>query len=260
MTTTNDGQHQQPQHETIALFGATGRTGREFLKLALDAGYNVSALARDPSKIDALLGEGTAQHRLTVVQGDVQDSVAIRQVVHGAVYVVCMLAAGGTAGAGNGYPQDFMLGFVQRLYAILEDQTDHGNDTTTTTVSSTKVLLYQAGSMSSDGAGFLHPVAWLMKQTLGRKLGIFPKINDNNAAIRFIANQKRDGLRFIVTRAGVLQSTNDGTNDGATKDDKAVASSWVSISFECIDDGGGDIRAVALAVPHYSYCAFYTAG
>jgi putative NADH-flavin reductase len=35
----------------ILLFGATGRTGRQVLKYALDNGYGVTALVRNPEKI-----------------------------------------------------------------------------------------------------------------------------------------------------------------------------------------------------------------
>ena len=37
--------------KTIALFGATGNTGKHFLKAALDQGYTVKALVRNPDKV-----------------------------------------------------------------------------------------------------------------------------------------------------------------------------------------------------------------
>lgn len=49
---------------TLAILGATGRTGGHALRLALDAGHHVRVLARDPSKL-------TETHdRLELVQGD----------------------------------------------------------------------------------------------------------------------------------------------------------------------------------------------
>lgn len=49
----------------LVVFGATGGTGREVVQQALDAGHNVTAVARNPSAI-------TFQHeRLRVLQGDV---------------------------------------------------------------------------------------------------------------------------------------------------------------------------------------------
>lgn len=49
----------------LALLGATGKTGQHLLKQALDAGHEVTAIVRSPSKIEL-------QHEhLRVVQGDV---------------------------------------------------------------------------------------------------------------------------------------------------------------------------------------------
>ena len=167
---------------TIALIGATGRTGSEFLKLALEEGYSVKALVRTPSKVSI------RNSRLKLIHGDLEDVNALAKLADGASYVVCMAAATVVDGV---YPNEYMLHFVKRLYPILEK-------------SQPQVFLYQAGSMSADGKGFLHPVAWLMKQTIGRKLKIFDKINDNNAVTRFIGENKAN-FKFIVTRAGVLK-------------------------------------------------------
>jgi len=49
----------------IALFGATGKTGKEFLQKALAADYEVKALVRNPDKLD------TKHAKLETVKGDV---------------------------------------------------------------------------------------------------------------------------------------------------------------------------------------------
>lgn len=167
---------------TIALIGATGRTGSEFLRLALDEGFTVKALVRSPSKVTI------DDERLTVLEGDLHNVEALEKVTEGATYVVCMAAASTIDGD---YPKEFMFNFVKRLYPILQK-------------SPPRVFLYQAGSMSTDGNGFLHPIAWIMKHTLGRRLNIFDKIDDNNAVIRFIGTNSSN-FSFIVTRAGVLK-------------------------------------------------------
>lgn len=169
---------------TIGLIGASGRTGSEFLRLALEEGYCVKALVRTPSKVKV---QNNA--RLKLIQGDLNDLDALEQLADGATYIVCMAAATEVDGM---YPNEFMLHFVQRLYPIMHK-------------TQPQVFLYQAGSMSADGNGFLHPVAWLMKQTMGRKLKIFDKINDNNSVIRFIGENEAN-FNFIVTRAGVLKN------------------------------------------------------
>jgi len=69
----------------IALFGATGGTGRPFLEQALAAGHSVKAQARTPSKLDI------THPNLHVIQGDVLDADSVRDVVEGTDAVVSAL-------------------------------------------------------------------------------------------------------------------------------------------------------------------------
>jgi putative NADH-flavin reductase len=69
----------------ILIIGATGGTGREIVKQALERGHQVVALARNPTKI-------TTQHeRLRVVRGDVMDSASLDAAMEGCDAVVCAL-------------------------------------------------------------------------------------------------------------------------------------------------------------------------
>lgn len=67
---------------TIALFGATGKTGRRVLTRLLDAGHAVRALVRDPARLDH------AHPQLTVVTGDVLDPAAVGTTVAGSDAVI----------------------------------------------------------------------------------------------------------------------------------------------------------------------------
>lgn len=69
----------------ILVIGATGGTGREIVKQALERGHDVVALARNPSKIK------TQNDRLRVVQGDVMDPASVDAAVQGCDAVVCAL-------------------------------------------------------------------------------------------------------------------------------------------------------------------------
>jgi putative NADH-flavin reductase len=69
----------------ILVIGATGGTGREIVKQALERGHDVVALARNPSKIT------TKHERLRVVQGDVMDRASIEAAVQGCNAVLCAL-------------------------------------------------------------------------------------------------------------------------------------------------------------------------
>jgi putative NADH-flavin reductase len=73
----------------IALFGATGGTGRQVLAQALAQGHNVSALVRDPSKLTERTG-------LTLVTGDVLDQAATTRCIQGTEAVICVLGSHGS--------------------------------------------------------------------------------------------------------------------------------------------------------------------
>ncbi len=70
--------------KTIALFGATGQTGSQFLKLALNKGFAVRALVRNASKINITHPD------LSIMVGDVLDQTTVNQTVQNADLVVSL--------------------------------------------------------------------------------------------------------------------------------------------------------------------------
>lgn len=80
---SNDIPHPQP--ERILIIGATGGTGRQLVTKALEQGYKVTALVRNPAKLKI-------EHpQLTVFQGDVLDKDSIDQAMLGQEAVVSAL-------------------------------------------------------------------------------------------------------------------------------------------------------------------------
>ena len=69
----------------LAVFGASGRTGREVVRQALEAGHEVVAFVRDPAKL------GLEHERLRVVQGDVGDDERVAAAVAGVDAVLSAL-------------------------------------------------------------------------------------------------------------------------------------------------------------------------
>ena len=74
----------------LAIFGATGKTGRHLVEQALAAGHSVTALARDPARLPQ------THDRLTVVPGDVRDPAAVAQTIAGAEAVLSVLGPTGS--------------------------------------------------------------------------------------------------------------------------------------------------------------------
>jgi putative NADH-flavin reductase len=69
----------------IVIFGATGPTGREVVRQALDQGHVVTAVARNPAAV-------TVQHeRLKVQQGNILDPVSVEAAVKGQEAVLSAL-------------------------------------------------------------------------------------------------------------------------------------------------------------------------
>ena len=72
----------------LLVLGATGGTGRQVVTQALDAGHDVTVLARDRSKVNI-------QHdRLRVVDGDVKNNAALAAAMGGQDAVVSALGRG----------------------------------------------------------------------------------------------------------------------------------------------------------------------
>lgn len=69
----------------IVVFGATGGTGKQVVKQALEAGHQVTAFVRSPSKLDI-------EHaNLTVFQGDVINAEKVEQAIAGQEAVISTL-------------------------------------------------------------------------------------------------------------------------------------------------------------------------
>jgi len=69
----------------VLIVGATGGTGRQLVAQALERGYAVTALVRDPSRLQV------DHAQLTVIQGDVLDTARVEAAMRGQEAVVSAL-------------------------------------------------------------------------------------------------------------------------------------------------------------------------
>ena len=79
----------------VAIFGATGGTGRIMIRKALERGQEVTAAARNPS---ALLG---GHERLRVVQADVMQPQTLEAVVEDQDAVITSVSVGNALKEGH---------------------------------------------------------------------------------------------------------------------------------------------------------------
>lgn len=92
----------------IAVFGASGRIGRQIVRLALDQGHEVRAFVRRPDRLPL------EHERLTVIQGDVLDFEQVARAVEGVDAVVSAL------GSRNGAPERLMEAGMRHLIGAME--------------------------------------------------------------------------------------------------------------------------------------------
>jgi hypothetical protein len=122
----------------IAVFGAYGVTGHYFLKLALEAGYQVRALMLPGIVLDEMQGNDN----LSLITGTLDDENKIRRVVKNSSFVVCMLTdCENTLQAppsAKSPPPTTTFDFIKRLCPILEN------------VGLCKVFLYQVCLVSEE--------------------------------------------------------------------------------------------------------------
>lgn len=78
----------------LAILGATGRTGRLLLDMALARGHSVQVLARNPEKVHRKEGQ------VQIVRGSMADEAAVREVLQGADAVLSGLGPVKGDGAG----------------------------------------------------------------------------------------------------------------------------------------------------------------
>jgi putative NADH-flavin reductase len=75
----------------LTIFGATGATGTELARQALDAGHEVTAVVRDPGRMSV-----PVQSRLNVFTADVMDPASISPAMAAADAVITAIAPHGT--------------------------------------------------------------------------------------------------------------------------------------------------------------------
>ncbi|MEA2369320.1 MAG: hypothetical protein QOH38_2038 [Thermoleophilaceae bacterium] len=75
----------RPTKQRVLLLGASGRTGRLLVDQGLERGYVITALVRDPDKLDA------KDDRLRVVTGGATDPAAVDEAMEGQDAVLCAL-------------------------------------------------------------------------------------------------------------------------------------------------------------------------
>ena len=94
----------------LTVFGATGQTGREIISQALAFGHEVTAMARDPTKL------ADFNSKVRIVQGDSTNPVVVEEVVTGNDAVLSAL------GHVSGSPPDILTRSASNIIEAMKRQ------------------------------------------------------------------------------------------------------------------------------------------
>jgi putative NADH-flavin reductase len=158
----------------LAVFGASGGTGRQIVSQALRGGHTVAALARDLSKIPA-------QNGLTVTGGSTKDAASVAAVVAGADAVLCALG-------GRPWRRSERV-CSSAMPRIIEAMRRHG--------------VRRIIAISTFGAGETRPQVGLPFRALVFPVILRTEVADKEAMERQLADS---GLDWTVARIGVLDN------------------------------------------------------
>lgn len=160
----------------LTIFGATGGTGRHLLRKALDAGHEVTAYVRTPSKLVL------AHERLTVVPGELNDAVTVASAVVGADVVLSSL------GAVRGGPPEVMEPAARSIVAGMEQ---HG----------VKRLIWATGAGVADPLdqpALMNKIISLLLKLISGKV-----LQDSIKGVEII---KTSDLDWVITRCPMLSN------------------------------------------------------
>jgi uncharacterized protein len=157
------------------VFGGTGQTGQHFIRLALEAGHTVRALARTPSKLES------SDPELEVIQGSITDA-DLDALLHEVDFVVSML---GDAKA----QQEHKINteFVRNLIPAMRRE-------------GVARFLYQAGGLSRSPHRRLSLPVWILRYTVARSHR--GQHDDNDAVMNYLSDEAVD-IEWMVHRAGI---------------------------------------------------------
>lgn len=165
--------------QTIAVFGASGRTGQPLVEKALAAGHAVRALVRNPQKL------GITHLNLTVIKGDALNARDVAETIKGTNGVISAL------GQDKASPPDFQTRATERIIEAMKK-------------AGLKRLVSLTGGGVRDTAhdrpGFMdNLIVFIMKNVAGK--------GARNALLDGIAHAdvlKKSGLDWTIVRGPML--------------------------------------------------------
>ncbi len=208
----------------IALIGATGKTGQQFLKQALAKGYTIKALVRNPDKISQ------KSHLLELVKGDVLDYNTVNKTIEDCDLVVSLF------GHVKGSPEWLQTNGTENIIKAMKHN------------GLTKIISLSGGGLpfpEKDQPKFPDKmIRFIMKLAVPKVL---------NDAVRHAEVLKNSGLDWVIVRGPRLT---DGEKKGNYRIGWVGVNASTSISRADLADfivGLVEITEFDLQMPFVSY-------
>jgi putative NADH-flavin reductase len=164
--------------QTIALFGATGKTGRILVKKLTAKGYPIRALVRNPAKLE------NQNNLLTAIQGDVLNEQAVFKVLEKSDVVINVI------GHVKGCPPDLQTVASRNILNGMKK------------LGITRLIDLTGGAVKVEGDDPKGPdklIAFVMKNLAGK--AVKARFTDGENHVKLIS---RSNLDWTIVRAPVL--------------------------------------------------------
>lgn len=181
----------------IALFGASGRTGRPLVREMLDRGWHVTALVRTPSKLSI------TDENLDIKQGDVMDLKDVAKTVEGADAVVSVI------GHGKGTPSDLQESAGKKIVEAMEKNEQK------------RLLIMTGAGVASPGdkPGLVNKLFVLLLKLFSRKV--------YKDSIAYVESVRKSELDWTIVRVPRLT---EGERTGKIRVGKVGVNTGVAIN------------------------------
>mmetsp|Transcript_9216 Transcript_9216/g.12763 ORF Transcript_9216/g.12763 Transcript_9216/m.12763 type:complete len:214 (+) Transcript_9216:63-704(+) len=162
----------------ITVLGATGGTGRHFVKRALKEGQSLRLIVRSPAKLPE---EVKNSKNVEIFEGSFTDLDLVDRAIKGSDAVVSMARGGGK------------ITMESLITSVVGSMRKHG----------VKKIFYQAGALSAQADSWPAPSMMLARYVLLPLFkGVYGLGADNEKVIAFL--DKCDDLDWIITRPGLI--------------------------------------------------------
>lgn len=158
----------------LAVFGATGGTGKQVVEKALADGHSVVAVARKPEAIT------TTHDALTVVKGDVLDKASVAAAITGADAVISAFGP-----ASNKEPGTLMSEGIATIVAACDE-------------TGVPKLVFESGLITTDGVG----LSLFARTAVGIFRGLNRKLYDDKVLAENTI--RASNLAWVIVRPPTL--------------------------------------------------------